>query len=90
MWLIWALYIQALTLEMDVTPTTIRPIRVLLLCLLLFPSSMLLILAIAEGIHRYKVWEAGGSWCLTLSPDGKTTKYYGDHACGFDQPREPI
>jgi hypothetical protein len=51
---------------------------------------MLLILAIAEGIHRYKVWEAGGSWCLTLSSDGKTTKYYGDHACGFDQPREPL
>jgi hypothetical protein len=86
----WAPYTQTLNFEMDVTPTTFRPGRVLWLCLFLFPASMLLILAISEGIHRYKVWEAGGSWCITLSPDGKTTKYYGDHACGFDQPREPI
>ena len=30
-----------------------------------------------EGIHQYRVWKAGGHWCLMISPEAQVIPQYG-------------
>lgn len=66
-----------------ITPTTVRPLRVLGAiaagAILMFVSIFL----VYEGIYQYRLWRAGGIWCGTLDPDGTFTQSFGADACGY-------
>jgi hypothetical protein len=34
-------------------------------------------MALQEGLHQYRVWKAGGNWCLMISPDAHIRPEYG-------------
>ena len=65
-----------------ITPTTVRPLRVLGAiaagAVLIFVSTFL----IHEGSYQYRLWRAGGIWCAMLEPDGTITKSFGAENCG--------
>jgi hypothetical protein len=66
-----------------ITPTTVRPLRVLGA----IAAGAVLIVAgtilVAEGSYRYKLWRADGVWCATMEPDGTTTMVFGAENCGY-------
>ncbi|MBD1918297.1 MULTISPECIES: hypothetical protein [Cyanophyceae] len=66
-----------------ITPTTVRPLRVLGAiaagAVLIMVGTVLLV----EGIDRYQLWQADGIWCATLEPDGTITKSFGAKNCEF-------
>jgi hypothetical protein len=67
-----------------ITPTTVRPLRVLgaiaASAVLIMVGTFLLV----EVSDRYQLWRAGGIWCVTIEPDGTGTKFYGAEACGYE------
>jgi len=66
-----------------ITPTTVRPLRVLGAIATGGVLIMLLTFLIHEGSYRYQLWRAGGTWCVTLEPDDTITKSFGAEACGY-------
>lgn len=68
--------------DAPVTPTTVRPLRVVGAIAAGGVALLLLTAAIQGGSHHYRLWRAGGVWCVTLSPDGTITEAYGVEACG--------
>ncbi|WP_198806954.1 hypothetical protein [Leptolyngbya sp. BL0902] len=68
--------------DAPITPTTVRPLRVVGAVGAGVVAVMLLTTAIHAGSHQYRLWRAGGVWCATLSPDGTVTEAYGVEACG--------
>jgi hypothetical protein len=66
-----------------ITPTTVRPLRVLGA---IAAGAVLIVVGtflFVEGSDRYQLWRAGGIWCATLEPDGTVTKSYGADACDY-------
>lgn len=45
-------------------------------------ASVLLAAVGNVGLDRYRVWWAGGDWCIAYDQSGKTQLLYGE-ACGF-------
>lgn len=39
------------------------------------------IVGAAEAMHRYRVYQAGGNWCVRAGTDGSIQRLYGDD-CG--------
>lgn len=31
-----------------------------------------------QAVHQYRVWRAGGEWCVVFSPDGSARRLYGE------------
>ena len=66
-----------------ITPTTVRPLRVLGA---IAAGAVLIVVTIVlahEGGHRYRLWRADGIWCATMEPDGKMTQSFGAENCGY-------
>lgn len=61
----------------------IRPVRILLATAGIVGGLVLLVWAIDAGLHRYRVHQAGGDWCVVFSPDGGHETLYGAKACGY-------
>ncbi|MGB5975629.1 MAG: hypothetical protein WBG38_20045 [Nodosilinea sp.] len=66
-----------------ITPTTVRPLRVLGAIAAGTFLVMLSLILFVEVSDRYQLWRAGGVWCATLETDGTGTKFYGAEACGY-------
>lgn len=66
-----------------ITPTTVRPLRVLGAIAAGVVLIVVVPFLVVEGGHRYQLWRAGGVWCATIEPDGTGTKFYGADACGY-------
>ena len=67
-----------------ITPTTVRPLRVMGgIATGLIIGLALLVLA-HDGLHHYRVWQAGGEWCAVFAPDGSFEHHYGAVACGYE------
>lgn len=67
----------------SITPTTVRPLRVLGA---IAAGAVLIVVGTflaVEGGHRYQLWRADGVWCATLEPDGTITKSFGVENCGY-------
>lgn len=66
-----------------ITPTTVRPLRVLGaiagITALIFVGTFL----VSEGSYRYQLWRADGVWCATMEPDGTTTMAFEAENCGY-------
>lgn len=43
----------------------------------------LLAIVVDETVHRYRIYAAGGDWCVTFRPDGSHRIQYGAD-CGYD------
>lgn len=65
-----------------ITPPTVRPLRVVGAIAAGVVALLLLTTAIHAGSHPYRLWRAGGVWCVTMAPDGTVTEAYGVEACG--------
>ena len=66
-----------------ITPTTVRPLRVLAA---IAAGAALIVVGtflVVEGGHRYQLWRAGGIWCATMDADDTITKSFGAEACGY-------
>lgn len=66
-----------------ITPTTVRPLRVLGA---IATGTVLILLGTflaVEAGHRYQLWQAGGVWCATMEPDATTTMLFGAENCGY-------
>lgn len=66
-----------------ITPTTVRPLRVLGA---IAAGAVLIVLGTflaVEGTYYYKFWRAGGIRCATMEPDGTTTLLFGAENCGY-------
>ena len=66
-----------------ITPTTIRPLRVVGAIAAGAALIMVATFLWVEGGHRYQLWRAGGVWCVTMEPDSSITRSYGADACGY-------
>lgn len=47
-------------------------------------SLFLLAIVVDEAVHRYRIYSAGGDWCVTFRPDGSHYIRYGAD-CGYDE-----
>ncbi|MBD2233669.1 hypothetical protein [Phormidium tenue] len=66
-----------------ITPTTVRPLRVLGA---IAAGAALIVVGtflVVEGGHRYQLWRAGDVWCATMEPDGTITQSFGAENCGY-------
>ena len=62
---------------MSIKPPPIRPRRVILAV----ASGLLVFLFLTALYHPFRVWLAGGEWCMRAMPDGGTVTLY-EKECG--------